>query len=94
MCKMLVIVNPLDTFFSASDNQAAGALKAMKDTEKYIPIIRYYDIVLSKYIGLPTISQPMRDVGYFATQNLIKRLKNYGMSISQIIYYPELILKT
>ena len=94
MCKMLAMDNPPDACFSASDIQAVGALKAMKDTGKYIPIIGYDDIELSEYIGLSTIRQPMRDMGFFATQNLVERLKNKEKAISQTIYSPELILRT
>ena len=66
----------------------------MKDAGKHIPIVGYDDIELSEYIGLSTIRQPMRDMGYFATQNLVERLKNTDKAISQTIYSPELILRT
>jgi LacI family transcriptional regulator len=94
MCKMLNMEEPPEACFCASDIQAVGALKAMKDAGKHIPIVGYDDIELSEYIGLSTIRQPMRDMGYFATQNLIERLKNTGKAISQTIYSPELILRT
>jgi len=94
MCKMLNMEEPPEACFCASDIQAVGALKAMEDAGKHIPIVGYDDIELSEYIGLSTIRQPMRDMGYFATQNLIERLKNTGKAISQTIYSPELILRT
>ena len=77
--------------FCASDIQAVGALKAMQDTGKSIPIIGYDDIELAEYMGLSTIRQPMRDMGFFATQNLIERMNNPDKAISQTIYTPELI---
>ncbi|RNC85779.1 MAG: LacI family transcriptional regulator [Balneola sp.] len=91
MTKMLAMDNMPDACFCASDIQAVGALKAMKDTGKSIPIIGYDDIELSEYIGLSTIRQPMRDMGFYATQNLIERMKNKDKAISQTIYSPELI---
>ncbi len=91
MKKMLDMEEKPDACFCASDIQAVGALKAMKDTGKSIPIIGYDDIELSEYIGLSTIRQPMRDMGFYATQNLIERMKNTDKAISQTIYSPELI---
>jgi LacI family transcriptional regulator len=94
MMKMLSMEDRPEACFCASDIQAVGALKAMEDYGERIPIIGYDDIELSEYIGLSTIRQPMRDMGYFATQNLIERLKNEHKAISQTIYSPELILRT
>lgn len=91
MIKMLNLSEPPEACFCASDIQAVGALKAMQDVGKQIPIIGYDDIELSEYIGLSTVRQPMRDMGYFATQNLIERLKNSNKAISQTIYSPEII---
>ncbi len=94
MIKILTLEPPVDACFCASDIQAVGALKAMQDTGKFIPIIGYDDIELAEYMGLSTIRQPMRDMGFFATQNLIERLKNPSKAISQTIYTPELILRS
>ncbi len=93
MVKILTMNPEFDACFCASDIQAVGALKAMQDLDKQIPIIGYDDIELSEYIGLSTIRQPMRDMGFFATQNLIDRLENPKKAISQTIYTPELILR-
>tara|TARA_Y100001935_G_scaffold251458_1_gene253495 strand:- start:137068 stop:138057 length:990 start_codon:yes stop_codon:yes gene_type:complete len=93
MRKMLNMETPPEACFCASDIQAVGALKAMEDVGKRIPIIGYDDIELSEYIGLSTIRQPMRDMGFFATQNLIDRMNNANKAISQTIYSPELILR-
>ncbi len=93
MMKILALEPEADACFCASDIQAVGALKAMDDFGKRIPLIAYDDIELSEYIGLSTIRQPMRDMGFFATQNLIERLENPKKAISQTIYTPELILR-
>lgn len=84
--------NPVpDACICASDIQAVGALKAMQDRNISIPIIGYDDIELAEYIGLSTIRQPMRDMGYFATQNLLERINNPKKAVSQTIYTPELV---
>lgn len=90
--KKMLCMNPIpDACFCASDIQAIGALKAMKDLGKSIPIIGYDDIEISEYVGLSTIRQPMRDMGYYATQNLIERIENRSKVVSQTIYSPEII---
>lgn len=91
MIKMLNMDEIPEACFCASDIQAVGALKAMEDMGLHIPIIGYDDIELSEYIGLSTIRQPMRDMGFYATQNLVERMKNHDKAISQTIYSPELI---
>jgi LacI family transcriptional regulator len=91
MIKILTMEPKPEACFCASDIQAVGALKAMQDTGKSIPIIGYDDIELAEYMGLSTIRQPMRDMGFFATQNLIERMNNPEKAISQTIYTPELI---
>lgn len=94
MMKMLNIDPAPDACFCASDIQAVGALKAMQDTGKSIPIIGYDDIELAEYMGLSTVRQPMREMGFFATQNLIDRINNPDKAVSQTIYTPELITRS
>lgn len=94
MVKILTMEPTPEACFCASDIQAVGALKAMQDTGKQIPIIGYDDIELAEYMGLSTIRQPMRDMGFFATQNLIDRMNKPDKAISQTIYTPELITRS
>ncbi len=93
MIKILTMNPEIQACFCASDIQAVGALKAMQDMKKCIPLIGYDDIELAEYMGLSTIRQPMRDMGFFATQNLIERLENPKKAVSQTVYTPELILR-
>ncbi len=83
----------VDACFCTSDIQAVGALKAMEDLDISIPLIGYDDIEISEYIGLSTVRQPMRDMGFIATQTLIERMNNEEKSISQTMYSPKLILR-
>ena len=83
----------VDACFCTSDIQAVGALKAMEDLDISIPLIGYDDIEISEYIGLSTVRQPMRDMGFIATQTLIERMNNEDKSISQTMYSPKLILR-
>lgn len=94
MIKILALSPEVEACFCASDIQAVGALKAMQDFGKTIPIIAYDDIELSEYMGLSTVRQPMRDMGFFATQSLIERMNNPEKAVSQTVYTPELILRS
>ncbi|MFN1834100.1 LacI family DNA-binding transcriptional regulator [Balneola sp. MJW-20] len=94
MIKILTMDPLPDACFCSSDIQAVGAMKAMQDADIEIPIIGYDDIELAEYIGLSTVRQPMKDMGFFATQNLIDRMNNPSKAISQTIYTPELIIRS
>lgn len=94
MVKILTMDPMPEACFCASDIQAVGALKAMQDTGKKIPIIGYDDIELAEYMGLSTIRQPMHDMGFFATQNLIDRMNNAEKPVSQTIYSPKLTIRS
>ncbi len=94
MIKILTMEPVPEACFCASDIQAVGALKAMEDTGKYLPLVGYDDIELAEYMGLSTIRQPMREMGFFATQNLIDRMNNPEKAVSQTIYTPELITRS
>tara|TARA_B100000575_G_scaffold290181_1_gene293355 strand:- start:1343 stop:2344 length:1002 start_codon:yes stop_codon:yes gene_type:complete len=93
MQRMNKVHPTLDACFCSSDIQAVGALKAMEDLDISIPLIGYDDIEISEYIGLSTVRQPMRDMGYIATQTLIERMNNEEKAISQTMYSPKLILR-
>ena len=94
MQRMNEVHPTVDACFCTSDIQAVGALKAMEDLDISIPLIGYDDIEISEYIGLSTVRQPMRDMGFIATQTLIERMNNEEKSISQTMYSPKLILRT
>ena len=93
MQRMNEVHPTVDACFCTSDIQAVGALKAMEDLDISIPLIGYDDIEISEYIGLSTVRQPMRDMGFIATQTLIERMNNEEKSISQTMYSPKLILR-
>jgi len=93
MMKLIQMNNPPDACFSASDIQAVGALKAMKDSNRYIPMISFDDIQISEYLGLSTMRQPMYEIGILAVEKLIKRINNPKAMISHTVFSPELIIR-
>ena len=80
--------------FCASDIQAIGAMKAMREADIKIPIIGYDDITISSYIGLSTIRQPMYKMGAVAAQKIMQRMDNQQKEAVQTTFSPELILRS
>lgn len=94
MKKLLQLPNPPEACFCSSDIQAVGALKAMNELKKHIPVIGYDDITISNYIGLSTIRQPMYDMGSYATRRLVRRMQKPKAKPKQKIFAPKLILRS
>ncbi|MCC5941689.1 MAG: LacI family DNA-binding transcriptional regulator [Balneolaceae bacterium] len=93
MSKILKLEKPVDAIFCTSDIKAVGALKAMDDFGKKIPLISYDNLSISEYIGLSTIFQPMYKMGCQATRHLLNRIDNPEMIICDHIHNPELIIR-
>lgn len=80
--------------FCASDIQAIGAMKAMREEDRIIPIMGYDDITISGYIGLSTIRQPMYKMGKVAAKKIMHRMDNNQSDAVQTTFSPELILRS
>jgi LacI family transcriptional regulator len=91
-----ILHHPLepDACFCASDIQAVGALKAMQDYDKHIPIIGFDDIQIAHFLGLSTMRQPMYDMGTMALDKLMERIDHPDAQISHTVFSPDLILRT
>ena len=94
MLKILKLEKPADAIFCTSDIKAVGALKAMNDSGRKIPLVSYDNLTISEYIGLSTIFQPMYKMGYQATRQLLNRIDNPDTIICDHIHNPELIVRT
>lgn len=84
----------INAVFCNSDIQALGALKAMKDVDKYLPIIGFDDLNFSEYLGLSSIRQPMYRMGQIAIDKLINRIHHPENDITHTIFSPELIVRS
>jgi LacI family transcriptional regulator len=86
---------PPDAVFAASDVQALGALKALRDVGLRCPedvaLIGFDDIRTSAYVGLTTLSQPMYEMGKTAADKLLRRLEDPDRPVSQTVFSPRLI---
>ncbi len=80
--------------FCNSDIQALGALKAMQDFNRQIPIVGFDDLSFSEFLGLSSIRQPMYKMGRIAIEKLIKRIHYPDTDITHTIFSPELIIRS
>jgi len=94
MLKILDLKPLPDACFCTSDTKAIGALKAMKEKNKEIPIIGFDNLSVTHYIDLSSVSQPMYDMGFRATKKLISRMKNPDLKVSSELYHPKLMLRS
>ncbi|QXD16443.1 LacI family transcriptional regulator [Rhodocaloribacter litoris] len=86
-----------DAVFVASDIQALGALKALQEAGLQVPrdmgLVGFDDIVVSKYVGLTTLRQPMYEMGRIAIEKLLSRLKHPERSVSHTVFSPRLVVR-
>lgn len=86
-----------DGVFAASDVQALGALKAIRDAGLRCPedvaLIGFDDIRTSAYVGLSTLSQPMYDMGRQAADKLVRRLADPNRPVSHTSFSARLIAR-
>lgn len=93
--KKILKMSPLpEACVCASDVKAIGALKAMRDSGIEIPIISYDNLAIAEFMGLTTVRQPMYDMGFLATQNLLDRFSKPDKPSSHTIYSPELVVRS
>lgn len=82
-----------DAVFCNSDIQALGALKAMQDYQKSLPIISFDDLSFSQYLGLSSMRQPMYEMGKIAIDKIINRINQPQTDVTHTIFSPELIVR-
>jgi len=87
-----------DAVFATSDVQALGAMRALKERGFKVPgdvaVVGFDDIVISKYVGLSTLRQPMRQMGEVAVDHFLNRLQHPEGSVSHTVFSPSLIVRT
>lgn len=71
-----------DAVFAASDMQALGAIRAVRQAGLRVPedvaIVGFDDVELSLSAGLTTVRQPAQEMGRRAAETLLRRLKDGG----------------
>ena len=97
MRHLLSLPEPPDAVFAASDVQALGALKAVREAGLRVPedlaLIGYDDIRTSAYIGLSTLRQPMYEMGKVAIDHLLRRIEDPTRPVSHTAFSAQLIVR-
>lgn len=88
----------IDAVFAVSDIQALGARRAIEDHGKSVPediaLIGFDDIMISKYVELTTLRQPMNEMGRLAADLLLGRIQEPRSPIVHKILAPALVERT
>ena len=75
--------NPPTAIFAANDQSAIGVFQAAEEMGLRIPedlsVIGFDNISEAKYLGLTTVDQFLSEMGYIATQMLIKMVRDEGL---------------
>jgi LacI family transcriptional regulator len=74
--ELLSLDNPPTAIFASNDQTAMGVFQVAKERGMHVPedlsIVGFDNITESEYIGLTTVDQHISEMGFFATQMLIK----------------------
>jgi LacI family transcriptional regulator len=83
--------------FVASDIQAVGAMKAIRESDLHIPedmaMVGFDDIEMAQYIGLTTMRQPMFQMGRLAVERLVERISGGQSNSFHKTFHTELIIR-
>lgn len=95
--KLFSLKNRPSAIFAGNDQSAIGVYQAAEDLGVRIPedvsLIGFDNIPESKYLGLTTIDQYICDMGYIATQMLIKLIKNETLHESTYKIQTQLVVR-
>lgn len=98
MQALLQLENRPDAVFAVSDIQALGARRAIEDHHLSIPhdiaLIGFDDIMISRYVGLTTLRQPMFEMGTIAMDLLLRRVEHPEDAAAHTIFSPELVARS
>lgn len=99
MTRLLTLANPPSAVFVASDVVAAGAVQAIKQSNRRIPedisVVGFDDIPMAPFLDPPltTIRLPAYELGWTAGQNLVKLILGEPTSNEGILLNTQLITR-
>lgn len=83
--------------FMASDIQAMGAIKALREAGLRMPediaMVGFDDIEIAEYLGLSTIKQPMFKMGEHAVDRLLSLIENPDAACQHLRIETELVVR-
>lgn len=98
MTKLLALDERPDAVFAASDAQALGAMRAIRESGLDVPgdiaVIGFDDLHMSTHAGLCTLSQPMYEMGRVGVDKLMQRIAEPEHPVSRTVFSARLIVRT
>ena len=97
MTRLLAAHPDLDGVFGASDNIAAGALRALRSAGRRVPedvaVVGFDDLEIARHTepALTTVSQPVRGLGYEMATMLVRLID--GDTPTPIILPTRLVVR-
>ena len=96
--QLLALENPPSAIFASNDQMAIGVFQVAQELGIRIPddlsVIGFDNITESKYMGLTTIDQFISDMGYTATQMLIKLINGVALEDQTYRMQTQLVIRS
>lgn len=94
--QLLKLNHPPTAIFAANDMSAIGVYQAAEEMGLRIPedlsVVGFDNITEAKYLGLTTVDQLLSEMGYIATQMLIKMVNKEALDV-QVHKVPTRLVK-
>lgn len=95
--QLLALANPPTAIFASNDQMAMGVYQVAEEMGLRIPndlsVVGFDNITESKYMGLTTVDQFISEMGYVATQMLIKIINGFPLEDQTYRMQTRLVIR-
>jgi LacI family transcriptional regulator len=95
--QLLALENPPTAIFASNDQMAMGVYQVAEEMGRKIPddlsVVGFDNITESKYMGLTTVDQFISEMGYVATQMLIKLINGVPLEDQTYRMQTQLVIR-
>jgi LacI family transcriptional regulator len=96
--QLLSLEDPPSAIFAANDQMAMGVYQVAQEMGRRIPedlsVVGFDNIMESKYMGLTTVDQFISEMGFVATQMLIKLINGEPLEPQTYKMQTQLVIRT
>jgi LacI family transcriptional regulator len=96
--QLLALANPPSAIFASNDQMAMGVFQVAEELGLQIPddlsVVGFDNIMESRYMGLTTVDQFISDMGYVATQMLIRIINGVQLDDQTYKMQTQLVIRT
>jgi len=96
--QLLTLANPPSAIFASNDQMAMGVFQVAEELGLRIPddlsVVGFDNIMESRYMGLTTVDQFISDMGYVATQMLIRIINGVPLDDQTYKMQTQLVVRT